>query len=143
MDYIREELLRQKKILSVLMGGGQQNEAEEMNRKENETLPGEQVAAGGWGQVRAAQEMVPATSRHLWSRRDGLEKNNAAARTIAAGSGRRTRPTEAGSIVEEMGVPAYAVRYEQTAVEGNAGAREFSRSIQRDARRYDGGFSIY
>ena len=142
MDYIREELLRQRTILSVLMGGGQSKEQEEPETTGDGMLSGGQTGADARGQILAAWETE--TLRPLHGR-SGSTAIPAAERVGVAVFGDReaVRRRQVFSAEEEPAAPVYAVRYERTAPEADTGAKEFSRSIQRDARRYDGGFSIY
>ena len=142
MDYIREELLRQKTILSVLMGGGQPKEQEEPGTTGDGLLSGGQTGAGAREQIPTARETEPLRPLHG---RSGSAVIPSAERIGAAVFGGReaVRRRQVFSAEEEPAAPVYAVRYERTAPEADAGAKEFSRSIQRDARRYDGGFSIY
>ena len=142
MNYIREELLRQRTILSVLMGGGQPNEPKEPEPNRDGTLSGGQADAGAGEQTRTVQETE--TIRTLRGQSGRSEIPAAERMGTAVPAGRETAwRRQVFSAEEEMAVPVRAARYERTVMEADTGAKELSRSIQRDARRYDGGFSIY
>ena len=129
MDYIREELLRQNRILTRLMvGKDSQNErdAPEQDRR-----------------VFSAEKETAARTR--WSR-VAVEELTAAGIAVAETGGdksrRMQRKTESDSDETEWN-SFYAVWKDPKEREETTNIREMSRSIQRDARRYDGGFSIY
>ena len=129
MDYIREELLRQNRILTRLMvGKDSQNErdAPEQDRR-----------------VFSAEKETAARTR--WSRA-AVEELTAAGIAVAETGGdksrRMQRKTESDSDETEWN-SVYAVWKDPKEREETTNIREMSRSIQRDARRYDGGFSIY
>lgn len=143
MDYIREELLRQKRILSVLMGGGRQNEAEAPESREDETMSGGPIGVDVRERVRSVQKRGTETARDLYGWSGGIEVPAAGIRETVIGSGEMGQRAGALSAVEEIGVSVRAARYERTVQGGSVGVKDLSRSIQRDARRYDGGFSIY
>lgn len=142
MDYIQEELLRQKRILSVLMTGSQRKEAEATENREDESLSAVQPAAERTEQSRTAWEAEPALL--VQGRTDHSEPLFAGIRKAGfrgvREEGWRGRET---LITEEFAAPVRMVPYERAVPETFADARGISRSIQRDARRYDGGFSIY
>ena len=129
MDYIREELLRQNRILTRLMvGEDSQNErgATEQDRR-----------------VFSAEKETGARTR--WSRA-AVEELAAAGIAVAETGGdenpRLQRKPESDS--GETGWNSfYAVWEDPKEREEVTNIRAMSRTIQRDARRYDGGFSIY
>ena len=130
MDYIKEQLLRQRNVLAALMNGGSRNAAEtgetaerdmlRRDRPEDIVLPARETAAGG---------------------------------AVAEGVSVRRRETARGAVPAAR--MAAAVEWPVTAERGEtmhiygAGhgggmdAQAVSRAIERDARRYDGGFSLY
>ena len=143
MDYIQEELLRQRKILSVLMTGGQWEQAEEPGRGEEEQPLGQQAADSQEERRRSTRESAEALLRRH-SRSESFGNLPGEIRMSGVRSDGETVQRGPGMLVTEG--PAVEPRialYDRTVAEGTAGARELSRSIQRDARRYDGGFSIY
>lgn len=157
MDYIREELLRQRQALAALLLGG----AEESDRER------EQAAEGPVPAERAVPALLKKDGRDLGDRapsrretagevpaetaevseRDGGgpaglrgRPRFSAGRSGMAGTG----PAPAGSgwegPLESGGLPTVLwAEGERSA----PGARELSRAFQRDARRYDGGFAPY
>ena len=126
MDYVREELLRQQKALEMLLSGA----ASEPEREEAAA----EATSGAW----RTEREKPVAGR--------VPEANAESRRI-----HRMIRTESvsegwmGSMVEEAewlrkqnpSNGAVAAGTEETNV------RAVSRAVQRDARRYDGGFSIY
>lgn len=143
MDYIQEELLRQRKILSELMSGGQREAAEETAPRGDKTLFDYQTekASEEWIHSEWESEEVPV---RLQSRTDGFSQSGTNIR-LAESRGDRVWRQHAGRLLvsEETAAPVRMVPYERTVPESSADVRKVSRSIQRDARRYDGGFSIY
>ena len=144
MDYIQEELLRQRRILSVLMTGSQRKEAEATENREDESLSAVQHVAERTEQSRTAWEAEPEPAQFLQGWTEHGEPRFSGIRTAGFRRGREEgwRGKEA-LITEELATPVRMVPYERAVPETSADAREISRSIQRDARRYDGGFSIY
>jgi hypothetical protein len=129
MDYIREELLRQNRILTRLMIG-------EKSQDELDPLAKE-------GHIFSEEKDTSAEIR--WSR-SVVEELTAAGIAVAGTGGeeslRMQRKSESDS--GETGWSAfYAVRKDPKETGDAANIRAMSRYIQRDARRYDGGFSIY
>lgn len=129
MDYVREELLRQKRALEALLGGGAEEEHEEQREAQAEPLPeSRETAVDRLRSVPAGEtaDRVPPVRR-------GAVRSDRSARTQSV------RPAEE-SVWGSAGFGAFA---------GGAGervrtdARLLSRTIQRDARRYDGGFTVY
>ena len=142
MDYIQEELLRQRRILSVLMTGSQRKEAEATENREDESLSAVQPVAERTGRLYTAWEAESALLVQAWT--EHSEPLSAGIRKAGFRGVREEgwRGKEA-LITEELATPVRMVPYERAVPETSADAREISRSIQRDARRYDGGFSIY
>lgn len=129
MDYIREELLRQNRILTRLMiGENSQDELEPVAKEDHSFSEGKDESA-----------------ETRWSR-SAVEELTAAGITAAGTDGgeslRLQRKSESDS--GETGWSAfYAVRKDPKETGDATNIRAMSRYIQRDARRYDGGFSIY
>ena len=141
MNYIREELLRQQRALAALMSGEEPDLAEErgegladLAREEREGLRKHGDTAGYGGRplsrsVSQAAEGVP------FFKPAGVENGEPAIPWAVAGTG--AEPGTAGVTAGRWpvsGAPAAG-----TAMD----LRSVSRGIQRDARRYDGGFSMY
>ena len=143
MDYIREELLRQKRILSVLMIGGQRKEPEETERGEDKSLS-VQPAAERTGRLHTAWEAEPEPAQFLQGWTEHGEPRFSGIRTAGFRRGREEgwRGREILN-TEELVSSIRMAPYRRAVSEMTVDARELSRSIQRDARRYDGGFSIY
>ena len=128
MDYVREELLRQKRVLEGLMGGkGSESEAAE---QEESGLPD----SGGEELSKAVSRVRKRVSER--NRERGWKYEDEVSEPFAAGS------AEGDDLTEEMvaRVAARGFGFEKQPV---AEVRELSRAVQRDARRYDGGFSMY
>ena len=141
MNYIREELLRQQRALAALMSGEEPDLAEERGEgladlawEEREGLRGHGDTAGSGGRplsrsVSRAAEGVP------FFEPAAVENGEPAIPWAVAGTG--AEPGTTGVTVGQWpvsGAPAAG-----TAMD----LRSVSRGIQRDARRYDGGFSMY
>ena len=125
MDYVREELLRQNRALEALMKVGA---AEPEDRETEETA--QQKFAGGagrWERGSASVEM-PGTETQL--------------RTVDFREplGRRGRPVWAEPAGEDRVISGEKVAFGS---HRQTGVQEVSRAIERDARRYDGGFTMY
>ena len=139
MNYIREELLRQQRALAALMSGEEPDLAEErgegladLAREEREELRGHGDTAGYGGRplsrsVSRAAEGVP------FFEPAAFENGEPAIPWAVAGTG--AEPGTAGVTAGRRPVSEAA----GTAMD----LRSVSRGIQRDARRYDGGFSMY
>ena len=130
MDYIREEFLRQRRALERLMTGGAKT-----------------VEAEG------AEETAPAYGMYVKGERpDAVENRAVSAAEAGRAVVRRVAAGKSGAL-RRIGVPAAAAAGAAglAAVESvsavmrteKTDARAVSRAIQRDARRYDGGFSLY
>ena len=126
MDYVREELLRQNRALEALMRAGAAEEEREAERAESVR----QRTADGTGRgMRTSDFAEPSGAEHRL--RGGF------ARELP---GRRERPLWAESAAQRVEMPEETLGiggHRQTDV------REVSRAIERDARRYDGGFTMY
>lgn len=128
MDYVKEELLRQKRALEGLMGGrGSEREAAE---QEESVQPD-----GGW---ELSVEPVRRVRKHSFERnwRHGGKSADVDSEALAAGI------AEGKDLAEAPAARAAARGFgfeRQSAAE----VRALSRAVQRDARRYDGGFSMY
>ena len=151
MDYIREELLRQRTALSALLLGGEEREEQETVRtpaadrefpataagrgpewvRTEETLPVEgAVSAAGGGALR---RHLAQRSRALRAAILGTAEAAGAAVPVDGGGSWTVDGGENGENAETVG--------RGPEVGGLSGA--LSRAFQRDARRYDGGFSLY
>lgn len=149
MNYIQEELLRQRRALAALMSG-QEPETEERSASEMPEQAAEQsgrlARRGEHGTVRDGGTEPGAgtpegrstdTLRELAG--DALPGGGGPRETETA----RTAPerwTETGT--ERLAGPWAAVGA-SSAGERAVDLRTVSRGFQRDARRYDGGFSMY
>ena len=129
MDSIQEEFLRQKRALERLMvGGGKAVNPEAAAEEAVQGLP----TGGGEEAVRSAAKTAAAGENFRGrSRRAAVEMHGG-----AGGNGGLPMVGSAVGIAAVEHLSA-AVQTEKT------DARALSRAIQRDARRYDGGFSLY
>lgn len=140
MDYIRDVLLRQHQLLSVLMTGGMQQTEEERSAEDTYI----QQTAEAQMHLPAAELQRPERAGFL-HRRSPVDGGSIGAAELF-GSHEYTR--ERRIVVpnyqaDDAGVSAVYVPYERASSAVPADVRVMSRSIQRDARRYDGSFSIY
>lgn len=154
MDLIREELLRQKKALELLLLGA--------NAQPESVTPPEKVELSSFAVREAWKSPAAPEARDLppagrWVIRSSEEEKSdmvagarlseagetartsfgaaaltAPARTALPGGGLRDPAAEGGRLVTEYVLAGRPAR---------TGAWELSRLIERDARRYDGGFS--
>ena len=125
MDYVREELLRQSRALEALMRtGAAEDEPAEREETERRSLRRENGKGEGTLPPLQASE-VPDRSRKngVWEVPEG--KNSALWAEAAGEMG--------GSVWEERRFVSF----------GRESVREVSRAIERDVRRYDGGFTMY
>ena len=142
MDYIREELLRQRSILSVLMAGGQNDGTEEHRTVENETLKREQGMEQQDHRPRTfgqADQLFRLSGRSVWPTDRTEEKRRSGIRSGRGTERRRKNPV----IAEDNAELFQTILHESVVSETVTDVRTLSRSIQRDARRYEGGFTIY
>lgn len=163
MDYVQEELLRQQVLLSALMNGVSGKE------REDAPLQAERAAAvesalqkisagtGLWGG--SGQGDGPETKALRVRMSDGEtdpEENRTAGRrttgTVAGRTGSLSRrETGSGSVGRVGSGPTGGtgtgrgrwVSVSRQTAGKSADPQTVSRAIQRDARRYDGGFTIY
>lgn len=170
MDYIYQELLRQRAALArLLLGGGKEREEQRRPAGTAEMPAGRLEESGGWKNARYG------TSQAAWASGGGsafaedladgggfsasLENGGKAAfgtdsmpageEPTAQKTGRRTIEGAAASVRwwplsdanggERKG-QAFWLRLETGE---RSDEKALSRMVQRDARRYDGGFSLY
>ena len=165
MNYAQEALLRQQLALAALLGGGAGRRAETAERKDTrrETwaaaeAPKEAARSRAEERWERSAAEIPATGR-AW-RGDGTktkaeEETDTAAdgRTVPSGWGGRTaglRGQTEETWMLEGSAPSPDGPWRQggqrgthSAAGGETDVQAVSRAIQRDARRYDGGFTIY
>ena len=165
MNYAQEALLRQQLALAALLGGGAGRRAETAERKDTRRET--------WAAAEAAKETAQSRAEERWERStaevpvterawrgDGTktkaeEETDTAAdgRAVPSGWGGRTEglrgQTEETWMLEGSAPsPDGPWRQEgqqgtRSAAGGETDVQAVSRAIQRDARRYDGGFTIY
>lgn len=134
MDYIREELLRQQVALAALLLG---------KAAEEETVRDEETAGGEWptevstrkSPAAAAAELETENVRGPEAGAAGTEASSWPARGTGGGLGTDSLAERGG---ERM---VTEVLWADTG--GMSDAKALSRTFQRDARRYDGGFRLY
>ena len=147
MDYIREELLRHRSALFQLMLGQSaestdrgQDPAEEMTAAvETAALESEEALFRAGRRLAAGEDMQTMwgnAGEEIWERDTVFERNSLPKEYHAA---RFTAGRSAGSSALYLPVMTETLR---TAGEETS-AGELSRVFQRDARRYDGGFTLY
>ena len=179
MNYIQEELLRQRELLAVLMRGGGRKDADGEQRRADGAM---EPSSGEFSQYKALEEAGgrPGTADGAgWLREDraralpdaGFEDGEGPWGRAGDGTGAepfrsmaedRSAPVRPRAAAGSGRVPALSRALDGTgpmmegeerrgrtrfAGEGVSDAdwdiRSVSRGIQRDARRYDGGFSMY
>ena len=143
MDYIREELLRQRRAWSALLRSGQQTEKEEQpapaGAGAEQLLPMEAAESGRRTAEFALAEPAPTA---VPSR--GARQKTAPRRSRVSAADAAVEVTGRGAGGGAAGVPVYpAMQALRPESRGEAGVKELSRIIQRDSRRYDGGFTLY
>ena len=139
MDYIREMLLRQHQILSIRMVGEVQ-QAEEDHPVEDMYIQQEKKTKM---HLPAVELQNPERVGFKYGRYSVSEKSGKTERTVFHERAKEQRGMPSAYQAEDTGVSSVYVPYERISSAIPANAREVSRSIQRDARRYDGSFSIY
>ena len=164
MDYIREELLRQRIAWSALLRGGQQS-VETARQKQQEVYPAvgtEPETAELAAALRAAEvgralsrqeaELVVQTllrgQENLWQlpqeeRMRQSESGAADGSRRSSGGGEVLRGQWSGTVAEAEKPERTNVRIVRPERSREQGAKELSRLIQQDSRRYDGGFALY
>ena len=131
MDYIQEELLRQKRALEALMTGSVRQMEETAESAEAERLR----------EVQGAEEVLRGRMAAAWEMAGGERRGLRAGKTGTVETG---RGRNGGAVQEIMaGGAVREVRYVNRGRTAQADVQAISRTIQRDARRYDGGFSLY
>ncbi len=174
MDYIREELLRQRAALARLLLGGS---GEEPQREEEELSAGEETfrfsrVLAGENRMQREQAELRTAEGEGWNCYDGLEaapEVETVRLSVGADASRKiSRPAQAqmerktvpyrsraekreGAVLRFAGDPETVLpgmmpvtEILQSSDRGEtASARQLSRTIQRDARRYNGGFTLY
>ena len=128
----------------MLMTGSQRKEAEATENREDESLSAVQHVAERTEQSRTAWEAEPEPAQFLQGWTEHGEPRFSGIRTAGFRRGREEgwRGREILN-TEELVSSIRMAPYRRAVSEMTVDARELSRSIQRDARRYDGGFSIY
>ena len=126
MDYVREELLRQNRVLEALLRTGTEQE-QEPDRQETAERP--RLRESRRGAAPMETEEAGGTVHLPAGRGSGAAERNGTAlwqETAGDAADRRSFPERGISVLRR-----------------GEGAREVSRAIERDARRYDGGFTMY
>lgn len=156
MDLIREELLRQEKVLAVLLLGTDQQQADAAPG--GRSRQGGAAEAGGDGadaqadvRTSAAAESwvpgVPGNRRSVSSMGRQAQREEHSDSPMGAGvpAGILTVPGTMRHGVGAAGTQSGNVRlvteYHPAGHSSRTGAQTLSRIFERDARRYDGGFS--
>lgn len=130
MDYIQEELLRQKRALEILMTGG----VSQMEKTAESAEPER------FHEMRGTEEMLHGREAAV-RRMTGGERRSLRAGTSGVAESDRARSSSAQETLADGVVRE--VRFVSRSQTAQADAQAISRTIQRDARRYDGGFSLY
>lgn len=141
MDYIREELLRQRNAWAALLRSGQRDETETLSEQQavdSRVLEPAKETDRTYG-LPAAEAETAKTAPHgagqaRWRNTGKRRRETAAAEAAAV----RWSNAVAGSGSDHTALPLLRPERRQ-----EQGAKELSRVIQRDSRRYDGGFVLY
>lgn len=141
MDYLQEVARRQQTALARLLTGGR---VQEETGAEAESRPagGEEVPAEGFG-ARTEEE----AAYRRWGRLQAVPAETSAAEaerefSEQAAVFRQTRQADSlwrGGTAWAGELPGVLLAGREAAVE----VEDISRAVQRDARRYDGGFTMY
>lgn len=165
MNYAQEALFRQQLALAALLGGGAGRRAETAERKDTrrETwaaaeAPKEAARSRAEERWERSAAEIPATER-AWrgegAKTKAEEETDTAAdgRAVPLGWGGRTaglRGQTEETWMLEGSAPSPDGPWRQggqrgthSAAGGETDVQAVSRAVQRDARRYDGGFTIY
>lgn len=143
MDYIREELLRQQAALTALLLG---------KAAEEETVRDEETAGGKWSAGVTARKSPAAAAAELETENAlrpgeaGTEEAILLAGTLGRGGDAPARGTGGGLDMDglaERGRERMVTEVLWADTGGMSDAKALSRTFQRDARRYDGGFRLY
>ena len=143
MDYIREELLRQQAALASLLLG---------KAAEEEPVGDEETAGGEWSAGVTARKSPAAAAAELEmenARRPGAAGTEEAillVGTLGRGGDAPARETGGGlgtDSLAESGGERMVTEVLWADTGGMSDAKALSRTFQRDARRYDGGFRLY
>ena len=124
MDYVREELLRQSRVLEALMRTGAEEDAAEQEESARQSVNGEAEAGEG---------RIP-------PRKESKEGNGFRAGGLRETLAREKRPVWDETAEETGGRLGESNRFASRRQES---VRAVSRAIELDARRYDGGFTMY
>ena len=127
MDYVREELLRQRRVLEALLSGTVPEQEKEENTDVERSASAPQTE---WERTAAGTVPEKNTERRGSHRMSRAEVER---------EGRMGGMAEGAEWFRVQNLPNGAV----SAGTEQADVRVVSRAVQRDARRYDGGFSIY
>lgn len=147
MDYMGELLRRQRDALTALLLGG--GTAETRAEDDGTIAEPERSAAARTVEMEqdpvrsaGAEETAPAAEKY---RTGQQETGTAASQTTRRELVTRDAAGEWGTVWSpDSGFTGWGETWPTgSSAVGESGVREVSRAIQRDARRYDGGFSIY
>jgi len=146
MNYIQEEFLRQRAALTALMGSGDSVPTRSDSELSEETSPAAAPAIAAsdtaWAYGRTAEEAAffPAHAHRTMPTTAEVRRIKPRGDSLPGRAVSVENSFFAGETPVDEPVSFYALPHtEETAI----AARDVSRAIQRDARRYDGGFSIY
>lgn len=150
MNYIQEELLRQRNALAALMSGttAEETEAQERSgpdraeRKDGKKAAADRAAEGVMGRAGGTGAEAVTASGEAVEEEASVLKEAAADRRDAelhASTPKRSGGWTALQRMESWRTGSGTAAADRTAMD----LRAVSRGIQRDARRYDGGFSAY
>lgn len=163
MDYVQEELLRQQGLLSALMNGVSGRDREEAPSQAERTAAMEMVLRKASTGTRLLGENGQGDGSETEALRVGVSDGEADPEENRT-AGRRTTGTVAGrtASLSRWGTGSGSVDWAGSGPAGGTGTggsrwvsvsrqtagksadpQTVSRAIQRDARRYDGGFTIY
>lgn len=156
MDLIREELLRQEKVLAVLLLGADQQQTDAApggwSRQGDAAEAGEDgAAAQAYVRTSAAAESwvpgVPGGSRSVSSMGRRVQAEERSNSPIGAGVWAVTSDVagalhpRGGDAGTQSGNVRLVTEYYPARRSSTTGAQALSRIFERDARRYDGGFA--
>lgn len=125
MDYVKEELLRQNRALEALMRTGMAEE-DPAEQEDSARQSFGSKAETGEGRIPPRKDFEAGQGAGAGSFRETLAREKIPLWTES--------PEEAGGRLWES---------ERLSVRREESVRAMSRAIERDARRYDGGFTMY
>jgi|Cm1ome_4_1110797.scaffolds.fasta_scaffold03827_4 hypothetical protein len=155
MDYIRQELLRQQMALYRLLLGNSAMEGAELQAPEKMPVINPEISAqvwlapvlegiGAFGKGKAATEPLEAVWKNAgFEAVEGTPLSDSSRSAPAAFGGKQVKWGKWGQSSTQEPWTRMVTEFLVPDAGGTSAPDELSLTFQRDARRYDGGFSLY